>query len=48
MIRNIIFICDALCGLVTFIHFEKLDKHPWWNLTFSKVVSIVLFILSSI
>ena len=30
-------LCDALRDLVSFIQFEKREKSPWRNVTFSKV-----------
>ena len=30
-------ICDAFHDLVPFIQFKKREKHPWRNVTFSKV-----------
>ena len=32
-----VFICDALHDLVQFVKFKKCEKHPWKNVTFSKV-----------
>ena len=29
--------CDELRNLVPFVQFKKLEKHPWRNVTFSKV-----------
>ena len=29
--------CDALRDLVPFVKFNKLEKHPWRSVTFSKV-----------
>ena len=30
-------ICDGLRDLVSFVHFKKREKHPWRNVTFTKV-----------
>ena len=30
-------ICDALRDLLPFVQFKKREKHPWRNVTFSKV-----------
>ena len=30
-------ICDALQDLVTFALFKEREKHPWMNLTLSKI-----------
>ena len=30
-------ICDALRNLVPFLQFKKPEKHPWRNVTFSKL-----------
>ena len=32
------YICDALRDLVPFVQFKKREKHPWRNVTFSKVL----------
>ena len=32
-------ICGALRDLIPFVQFEKREKHPWKNVTFSKVAS---------
>ena len=34
--------CDALRDLVAFVRFKKLEKHPWRNITFSKVAGFSL------
>ena len=33
-------ICDALRDLVPFVQFKKREKHPWKDVTFSKVASL--------
>ena len=33
----LIFLCDALRDLVTFVQFQKREKHPWRCFAFSKV-----------
>ena len=33
------YICGALRDLATCAHFKKREKHPWRNVTFSKVAS---------
>ena len=35
-------ICDALCDLVPCAQFKKREKHPWRNVTFSKVAGCSL------
>ena len=30
-------ICDALGDLIPFVQFKKREKHPWRNVTFSKI-----------
>ena len=37
-IIRIISIWDPLCDLVPLVQFKKREKHPWRNLSFSKVV----------
>ena len=31
--------CDALCDLVPFVQFKKLEKHLWLSVTFSSKVA---------
>ena len=35
-------VCGALRDLVVFVQFEKREKHPWRNFTFSKVADFSL------
>ena len=40
--------CDALRDFVPFIHFKKREKHPWRNVTFSKIVTFHLILKKNI
>ena len=40
-LQNII-MCGALGDLVSFMQFEKREKHPWRNINFSKVAGLKL------
>ena len=31
----------VLCDLVPFVQFKKCEKHPWRNVTFSKVAAYI-------
>ena len=33
--------CDAILDLVPIVQFKKREKHPWRNVTFSKVAGFL-------
>ena len=41
-------ICDTLRDLVPFVQFQKREKHPWRNVTFSKVSGLKVTLIHGV
>ena len=39
------YLCDALLDLVLFLRFKRREKHPWRNVSFSKVAGLKITLL---